>query len=278
MKHRVREIAAQAGLSQATVDRVLHQRGGVRESTVREVHQAIAALDRQPAGHAASIDLIVPDPERAEAALWAERPAVIRPRFHSADDPLAAVARVARSRSQGLVIQAPASTELAEAIGRLEIPVVELRAADAGATAAYLVDQWLADRAGDVLIVADRESARVDGFRGEMSTRAPNRRLLVTEADGVKQLLADNPSVRAVYDPGRGRTAYVVNAFAEAHRNYDVFVAHELDDETTELLRAGRLSAVLHHDLRSACLAVLQPSGRFMLEAVRVITPRNIPA
>ena len=38
---RVREIAAQAGLSEATVDRVLHGRGGVRASTVEEVHQAL---------------------------------------------------------------------------------------------------------------------------------------------------------------------------------------------------------------------------------------------
>jgi LacI family transcriptional regulator len=43
---RVREIPAQAGLSEATVDRVLHARR-VRASTVAEVHQAIADLERQ---------------------------------------------------------------------------------------------------------------------------------------------------------------------------------------------------------------------------------------
>jgi LacI family transcriptional regulator len=37
----------QAGLSEATVDRVLNRRDGVRASTEREVHQAIADLDRQ---------------------------------------------------------------------------------------------------------------------------------------------------------------------------------------------------------------------------------------
>ena len=45
--YRIREIAVQAGLSERTVDRVLNNRGQVRESTVREVHQAIADLDRQ---------------------------------------------------------------------------------------------------------------------------------------------------------------------------------------------------------------------------------------
>ena len=45
--YRIREIAAQAGLSERTVDRVLNNRGQVRESTAREVQQAIADLDRQ---------------------------------------------------------------------------------------------------------------------------------------------------------------------------------------------------------------------------------------
>ena len=45
--YRVREIAQQAGLSEATVDRVLHDRPGVRASTRAEVRRAIADLDRQ---------------------------------------------------------------------------------------------------------------------------------------------------------------------------------------------------------------------------------------
>jgi LacI family transcriptional regulator len=46
-RYRIREIALQAGLSEATVDRVLNHRAGVRAGTVREVHQAIEDLDRQ---------------------------------------------------------------------------------------------------------------------------------------------------------------------------------------------------------------------------------------
>ncbi len=317
--YRIREIAAQAGLSLATVDRVLHNRGGVRESTVRDVHQAIAALDHrqsQPSlsAPAVSIDLVVRDPARVEAALRAElpalRPAVIRPRLHPATDPkaeqdggdLAALARVARSRSQGLILEAAETPQLLEAVGRLEIPVVALGAdlpaskriayvgldqAEAGATAAYLVEQWLADRAGDVLVVASGlAEGRVAGFRAELRSRAPNRRILVVEPSQVRRALTANPSVRAVYTAGGG-TAAVVGDFAAERRNYDVFVAHDLDDENAELLRAGRLSAVLHHDLRAdlrlACIAILQALGalpgplRTAPSAARVITPLNLP-
>ncbi|MBM2618245.1 LacI family DNA-binding transcriptional regulator [Actinoplanes sp. LDG1-06] len=347
--YRISEIAAQAGLSQATVDRVLHARGGVRPGTVRDVHQAIAALDRRrqqqsedvplPA-RVVPIDLVVEDRDRVEAALRAElgglRPAVIRPRFHSAADPVAALGRVARSRSQGLVVQARETPELVEAVGRLEIPVVTLGTdlpaskrvahvgldeSEAGATAAYLVEQWLADRAGVVLVVggarsdqaavvggarsdqaaveggakseraaaagSGAKSERIAGFEAELRRRAPNRRVLMVEAGSVRRELAMNPSVRAVYDPGGGTAAAVVEAFAAERRNYDVFVAHELDDDNADLLRAGRLSAVLHHDLRAdlrqACVAVLQALGalpgpvRSAPASVQVITPLNIP-
>ncbi|MDY7087980.1 MAG: LacI family DNA-binding transcriptional regulator [Actinomycetota bacterium] len=346
MRHpyRIREIAAQAGLSQATVDRVLHGRGGVRESTVRQVQQAIAALDRKHAedpvpARLFPIDLVVHDRVRVEAALRAEsgglRPAVIRPRFHSAGDPLAALARVARSRSQGVILQAAETPEVVEAVGRLGVPVVTLGADlpaskrvahvgldehEAGATAAYLIEQWLADRAGTVLVViadevdrpggveagknaqagdgvrrsvtggggAARARARLAGFRAELRVRAPHRPVLVAAPGVVRRELMACPSVRAVYDPGSGGAAAVVEAFAELRRNYDVYVASELDDVSAELLRAGKLSAVLHHDLRAdvrlACLAVLQGLGalpgppRSAPANVQVITPLNIPA
>jgi LacI family transcriptional regulator len=85
--YRIREIAVQSGLSQATVDRVLHGRGGVRESTVREVHQAIADLDRQQSqvrlgGRTFMVDVVVQAPARFSAAvrsaLEAELPGLAR--------------------------------------------------------------------------------------------------------------------------------------------------------------------------------------------------------
>jgi LacI family transcriptional regulator len=332
--YRIREIAAQAGLSQATVDRVLHGRSGVRQSTVREVQQAIADLDHQQSqvrlgGRTFMIDVVVQAPLRfstaVKAALEAElpalRPAVIRSRFHLFDGPadLAfALAKIGRSRSHGVILKAPDVPEVVEAVGRLDIPVVTLVTdlptskrvayvgidnADAGATAAYLVEQWLAERAGDVLVVRGRtsfrgEDQREGGFRAEMSRRAPNRRLLEVVDDEdrasavherTRAVLADNPSVRAVYSlyAGAGGNAAVVDAFLAAGRKYDVFVAHDLDDENTTLLRTHQLSAVLHHDLRTdlrhACLAVMRAQGalpgpvRSNPSAIQVITPFNTP-
>ncbi|HEV7790383.1 MAG TPA: LacI family DNA-binding transcriptional regulator, partial [Pseudonocardia sp.] len=87
------EIAVQAGVSEATVDRVLNARGGVRASTQRQVEQAITDLDRQRdqvrlGGRRFLVDVVMQTPARfssaVRAALESElpwlRPAVIRAR------------------------------------------------------------------------------------------------------------------------------------------------------------------------------------------------------
>ncbi|SDN97113.1 LacI family DNA-binding transcriptional regulator [Geodermatophilus sp. DSM 45219] len=334
----IREIARQAGLSEATVDRVLNARGGVRASTVQEVHRAIADLDRQRSqvrltGRTFLLDLVVDAPARFSSAVRAAlesqlplvRPATFRARFHLAEAPpvtglAATLDGIARRGSQGVVLKAPDHPLVVAAVERLAeagIPVVTLvtdlptsrRVAyvgldnrAAGATAAYLLDQWLPDDAA-VLVTRGTGSFRGEddremGFRATARALRPGGRQVdlvdVTGDDDVlrglvRDALAADPGIAAVYSMyAAGGNAATVAAFADAGRGCRAFVAHDLDAENLALLREGRLSAVLHHDLaldlRRACHVVMQAHGalpgtpRSWHSGVQVVTPHNIPA
>ncbi|MGI5472234.1 LacI family DNA-binding transcriptional regulator [Streptomyces sp. CA-132043] len=332
----IREIARQAGLSEATVDRVLHNRGGVRENTAREVRQAIEDLDRQRTqvrigGRTFMIDIVMQSPARfssavrtaLEAELPALRPAVVRSRFHFREtgpvsELVATLDRIAKRGSQGVVLKAPDVPEVAAAVGRLAaagIPVVTLvtdlpgsarrayvgidnRAA--GTTAAYLVGQWLGDRPGNVLTTISRgffrgEEEREMGFRSAMRSTQPHRTLVeVTGSDGLDATQRDlvlaalerDPAITAVYSMGGGNAA-TVDAFEDLGRECAVFIAHDLDQDNTRLLRERRISAVLHHDLRQdvrrACQTVMRahgalpPEGAFPPATIQIVTPFNMP-
>lgn len=215
--YRVREIADQSGLSMATVDRVLNGRGNVRESTAREVREAIADLDRQReqvrlVGRTFTVDVVMSAPERfssaVRAAVEAEvaflRPALIRCRFQFKESAAAAVVveqldKVRRRGSHGVVVKAPDEPEVCDAIDRLEaagIPVVTLvtdvptsrrrayvgidnRAA--GQTAAYLVSNWTTSRDGAVLVTLSSSA-----FRGEEERESGFRVALRGLAPGVE--------------------------------------------------------------------------------------------
>ena len=330
-RYKVREIAQQSGLSEATVDRVLHDRAGVRENTRTEVAQAIADLDKQRAqlrlnGRRYLIDVVMQTPQRfsnafraaVEAELPAFAPAMLRARFHLWESGSTAQMVDALSRirgSHGVVLKAQDDPEVAEAVDRLVglgVPVVtyttdvptSARCAyvgidnhGAGVTAAYLMDQWLGSAPSGVLITVSRtafrgEGEREVGFRSAL--RGSGRDVVeVSGSDGIdeanEQLVLDalgrHPTVEAVYSVGGGNTATVA-AFERLGRVCRVFVAHDLDADNRRLLRDGRISVVLHNDLRAdarlAMRLILQQHGALPAEPVRptsvqVITPYNLP-
>src|SRR3954454_15537316 len=135
--HRVVDIAAQAGLSRATVDRVLHGREGIRAETVAQVRRAIDELERQQqqvhlSGRTLIVDLVMQTPERfavasrnaLESELRSLRPAVLRARSHLSEhsDPAAIVGildGMRRKDSHGVILKAPDDPRVAEAVDRL---------------------------------------------------------------------------------------------------------------------------------------------------------------
>ncbi|GAA4378050.1 LacI family DNA-binding transcriptional regulator [Paeniglutamicibacter cryotolerans] len=205
MAHRfsIREISRQAGVSSATVDRVIHARPGVRPGTIGQVKQAIADLEAQStqlelSGRRFMIDVVVDAPARfhmaARRALEAElpllRPAVFRARFHMRErwgkgSLVRELDDVSRRGSHGVLLKAPDTPEVAAAVQRLTqagIPVITFvtdlprsprlayvgmdnRAA--GATAAYLMHSWLAGRQGSVAVTLSNGV-----FRGEEEREA----------------------------------------------------------------------------------------------------------
>ena len=324
----VKEVALQAGMSTATVDRVLHKRAGVRLSTQLRVQQAMRELKRQSAQRSVSgrkylLDLVMETPDRfsalARKALEAEMPlmapAAFSARSHLGDviapkDMALLLRRIAKRGSHGVLLKAQDVPEVRAAVNALTaagIPVLTLvtditqagrtgyigidnRAA--GQTAAYLVGQWMGGKTGKILLTLSSnrfrgEEEREAGFKQALRLHYPHLSTVdVSEGFGrdraigilVREALAREPQICGVYSIGGGNAA-IVAAFESEKRDARVFIGHDLDEDNRELLQQGKLSAVLHHDLRAdmrrACLAILSGIAP-ELSQVLVITPFNL--
>lgn len=321
MTHRfpIKEIARQAGLGTATVDRVLNGRAHVSAQTQGRVATAIAELEGQEAQLAARgrrmfVDVVVEAPERfsrqvrvaCEAVLPEVREAVFRPRFlfqemMSVREVVAALERVRRRGSQGVILKArdvPAVRDAVDALVAARIPVVTLVTdvpesarlgyvgldnAQAGQVAAYLL-------AGADVVLASRsqedfqgEAERFEGFRAAFRGRIVEVAGGAGLAGETRRQLTDVPRVDGVYSMGGGNGAILDVLGGHPVR----FVAHDLDMENRRLLAAERINFVLHHDLEvdlkrafraiSACHG-LGPAGPVrQFSDVQVVTPFNVP-
>lgn len=208
MTHRfpLKEIAIQAGLGTATVDRAINYRAHVSPQTKARVAAAIAELEGQEAqlvarGRRMFFDFVIEAPTRfsrevqraAEQVLTHVGAAVCRPRFMTQEimteaDVVKALARIAKRGSHGVCLKARDRSGIREAVDNLAasgIPVVTLvtdinasgRIAyvgldnqSAGRTAAYLVAKTVGDVSGTVL--AMRSDDRFLGEKERVTTFA----------------------------------------------------------------------------------------------------------
>ena len=261
----------------------------------------------------------------AEREIASLRPAAFRLRFHLVETPrlaemVALLTRIARRGSHGVILKAPDVPEIGacvQALAAARIPTVTLvtdlpksprrayvgmdnRAA--GETAAYLIAAWLRGQSSGVLVTLSSsrfqgEEEREIGFRRVLRAAAPALRITeISEGRGIDRetgalvgaALAADPGIDAVYSIGGGNAA-IVDAFAAAGRRCAAFIGHDLDSDNLRLLRAGRIGAVLHHDLRQdmrlACRHIMHAHGALpaaavgaSLSSVQVVTPFNLPA
>jgi LacI family transcriptional regulator len=332
----LKEIALQAGVGVATVDRVINERGNVRVQTRMRVEQAIKELEEQERfsgakGRKLIVDVIVEAPRRfadeirdaLEAELPTLQPALFRPRLllqetMSTQDVVAALRAVAQRGSHGVLLKARDVPEIADVIGELKragIPVVTIftdlplsgRIAYAGldnrvagATAAWLLGRWLGTKRGKVLITMSDERFRGEeereiSFRRALRSRSPQLELI--DASGghgldapteklVSKALGAHADILAVYSMGGGNRA-ILRALDARKKTPKCYIGHDLDRDNVELLREGKIDAILYHDLRQDMRAACQHIMRFhkMLpetaltpsSSVVVVTPENIP-
>lgn len=280
--HRLIDIASQAGLSLATVDRVLNRRVGASARAVRAVEQAIADLDRQQTqlrlgAQTVLLDVIMQAPirfsgavrEAVETEIASLRPIAVRARFQlsetgSAADLAERLDRLgARGMCDGVILKAPDEPVVAAAVDRCAergIPTVTLvtdvadcaRGAyvgldnrSAGGTAAYLIGLATRARPGAILATVSQRSFLGERERlEEFVARCERPVVVVGDVDGL------DASMEAV----------VTDALAERH---DIAAVYSIGGGNNgiraALSRAGvEVAAHIGHDLDPDNLALLR--------------------
>lgn len=293
-----KQIAAQSGLSLATIDRALHQRGRVHPQTQQRIRQAMADLELQykaglAQGRTLWFDVILHTPERfselvreafiSQIASFASFR--IQLRFHCFEQigvaEVDALLKKCGSDSHGIILKAMNDALLVPTLAGLlkqRVPVVTIVTdvpesarlryigmdnASAGEAAAFLMAKWL--KRGNARIMAvtgsgdfTGEQERIAGFRRAMRSFDPGCTLDVV-AGGfgidaqmhrcVSEALANGEVPDALYTVGGGNGG-ILQALEERGIRPDAVIAHDLDRENRALLQAGKIDALIEHNLQ----------------------------
>ena len=293
-----KQIAAQSGLSLATIDRALHHRGQVHPQTLHRIQQALADLELlQKSGLAQGrtiyFDVIMHTPERfselvreaLSSQLASFNPFRIQLRFHCYEDiserEMNALLKKSALSSHGVILKAMNSPSLVSTIDALlkrRVPVVTIVTdipssarlryigmdnVDAGKAAAFLMSKWLGADSTQIAAVTGSndfigERERIAGFISGIEQFAPRNSINVVAGGlGIDhqmyaclcQYLDAHPHTEAVYTVGGGN-AGIIRAFAERNRRIKTFIGHDFDRENRALMQAGKIDALIEHNLQ----------------------------
>ena len=221
MTHRfpIKEIAAQAGISTATVDRAINNRPHVSPQTHARVQKALEELKNQEillsaSGRRLFFDFIIEAPKRfsneVKKAIKKAAPeignAVCRHRFiaseYMSDDDIMAILKKIKARgSHGICLKlrnTPAINKIIQDIETSGVPIITLVTdiknikrlayvgldnAGAGQTAAYLIEKTLGNRNATILTTQSNES-----FLGEAEREKAFEELIRKNTPKIKLL------------------------------------------------------------------------------------------
>ncbi|MBP7002704.1 LacI family DNA-binding transcriptional regulator [Amaricoccus sp.] len=328
-KATARDVAAAAGVSPATVDRVLNGRGGVAPEKERRVLEAARrlrldrALDQRAARTLRVAVLIQPRENPFHAAVQAAFEAANRDfphlnmQFRISHIAPAEPARTARAiaalapEHDALVLCSAQDDGIAAAVARVTAegkPVIALATdirgggartyvgpdnRQAGRVAGDLMGRLLGPGGGEVVMIAGMLSMagheeRETGFRAVLGARYPRVRLLEVlqsleqgrrAGDLVFAALKAHPGIAGVYNASAGAQP-VVDAIRAAGRSGVVFVTHELTEERRQLLREGRIDAIIDQnpelEVRTAVEVIAAHFGRLDAPPPATVTPVRI--
>ena len=282
----VKDIAFQAGVSMATVDRILNNRPNVHARTRKRVEAAIQELRHQDQsrftpGQTLTIDVVMEAPDRfteeVRSAFESEGhtfyPVRFKARFHFSEqtrsrDQIQLLDRICSRKSHGVVLKAPDRPETRTAVNRLTengIPVVtlvtDLSGTDrlyyagidnrsAGRTAAYLMKESLQQTKGAILLTLSSQS-----FQGEAERATGFRHEL--------QRLSPHISTNTIsegYGKDESTGTLVIRALVE---NPNIMGVYSIGGGNRAILKAfsdiGRpCHCFVAHDLDSDNLELLQ--------------------